>query len=89
MHAYQVRLVFFIWHACVKDFCFFIFTVVDVKLDPTRCAVSADGKKVRGETQKAPVALGAFGSILGLNIFTSGRFHWELEVGNQTGCGKK
>ncbi|XP_022073390.2 uncharacterized protein LOC110967939 [Acanthochromis polyacanthus] len=67
---------------------------VDVKLDPTtahQCLVlSANGKEVRDGGQKpkvpdTPERFDAFGSILGLNSFTSGKSYWEVEVTNKTG----
>ncbi|RVE60286.1 hypothetical protein OJAV_G00179400 [Oryzias javanicus] len=67
---------------------------VDVKLDPNtahkRLAVSEDGKEVRdsGEDQEisdSPSRFDLFGSVLGLNSFSSGRSYWEVEVGNKTG----
>ncbi|XP_054864026.1 uncharacterized protein LOC111576677 [Amphiprion ocellaris] len=67
---------------------------VDVKLNPTtahQCLIlSADGKKVRDGGQKpkvpdTPERFDAFGSILGLDGFTSGKSYWEVEVTNKTG----
>uniref|UniRef100_A0A3P8RMZ6 B30.2/SPRY domain-containing protein n=1 Tax=Amphiprion percula TaxID=161767 RepID=A0A3P8RMZ6_AMPPE len=67
---------------------------VDVKLDPTtahQCLIlSADGKKVTDGGQKpkvpdTPERFDAFGSILGLDGFTSGKSYWEVEVTNKTG----
>nr|XP_046235837.1 E3 ubiquitin-protein ligase TRIM39-like [Scatophagus argus] len=67
---------------------------VDVKLDPTsahQCLVlSPDGKEVKdgGQSQEVPDLPGRFdmfGSVLGLNSLTSGKFYWEVEVGNKTG----
>uniref|UniRef100_A0A3Q1FEK9 B30.2/SPRY domain-containing protein n=1 Tax=Acanthochromis polyacanthus TaxID=80966 RepID=A0A3Q1FEK9_9TELE len=67
---------------------------MDVKLDPTtahQCLVlSANGKEVRDGGQKpkvpdTPERFDAFGSILGLNSFTSGKSYWEVEVTNKTG----
>ncbi|XP_061566225.1 E3 ubiquitin-protein ligase TRIM39-like [Cololabis saira] len=67
---------------------------VDVKLDPStahqRLVVSEDGKEVKdgGEDQEvadAPDRFDLFGSVLGLNCFTSGRSYWEVEVNEKTG----
>lgn len=67
---------------------------MDVKLDPTtahQCLVlSPDGKKVSdgGQNPKvpdAPESFDMFGSILGLNMLTSGKSYWEVEVSNKTG----
>ncbi|XP_024120676.2 pyrin-like [Oryzias melastigma] len=67
---------------------------VDVKLDPNtahkRLALSEDGKEVgdSGEDQEisdSPGRFDLFGSVLGLNGFSSGRSYWEVEVGNKTG----
>uniref|UniRef100_A0A3B3IN52 Uncharacterized protein n=1 Tax=Oryzias latipes TaxID=8090 RepID=A0A3B3IN52_ORYLA len=66
----------------------------DVKLDPStahkRLVLSEDGKEVldSGEDQEisdSPGRFDLFGSVLGLNAFSSGRSYWEVEVGNKTG----
>ncbi|XP_017287538.1 E3 ubiquitin-protein ligase TRIM39-like [Kryptolebias marmoratus] len=67
---------------------------VDVKLDSAtahQCLVlSDDRKKVRDEGMKsklpdAPERFDMFGSVLGINIITSGKSYWEVEVNNKTG----
>ena len=67
---------------------------MDVKLDPAtahpRLVLSDDGKEVKDgqetpEVADAPERFDRFGSILGLNCFTSGKSYWEVEVGNKTG----
>lgn len=67
---------------------------MDVKLDSAtahQCLVlSDDRKKVRdgGMMPKfadAPGRFDIFGSVLGINIITSGKSYWEVEVGNKTG----
>ncbi|XP_034470875.1 E3 ubiquitin-protein ligase TRIM39-like [Hippoglossus hippoglossus] len=67
---------------------------VDVKLDPAtahqRLVLSDDGKEVKDgeedpEVDDAPERFDMFGSVLGLNGFTSGKSYWEVEVGNKTG----
>ncbi|XP_053272637.1 uncharacterized protein LOC128430562 [Pleuronectes platessa] len=67
---------------------------VDVKLDPAtahQCLVlSEDGKEVKDGQEDAGVddaseRFDMFGSVLGLNGFTSGRSYWEVEVGNKPG----
>lgn len=67
---------------------------MDVKLDPTtahqRLVVSQDGKEVKvgeenQEVQDTPERFDTFGSILGLNSFTSGRSYWEVDVSKKTG----
>lgn len=66
----------------------------DVKLDPStahkRLVLSEDGKEVldSGEDQEisdSPGRFDLFGSVLGLNAFSSGRSYWEVEVSNKTG----
>lgn len=70
------------------------FNLVDVKLDPLTAhaclVISPDGKTVRdgGENQNVPNTperFDMFSSILGLNVLTSGKAYWEVEVGNKTG----
>lgn len=67
---------------------------VDVKLDAAtahRCLVISDnGKKVRDggrnkEVEDTPERFDLFASILGLNMLTSGKAYWEVEVNNKTG----
>ncbi|XP_074479877.1 uncharacterized protein LOC141760720 isoform X4 [Sebastes fasciatus] len=68
---------------------------VDVKLDPAsahRCLVlSDDGKMVKDGGMRyqrvpdAPQMFDMFGSIVGLNRMTSGKFYWEVEVTKKTG----
>ncbi|XP_030286369.1 E3 ubiquitin-protein ligase TRIM39-like [Sparus aurata] len=67
---------------------------VDVKLDPTTAhsylVLSPDGKKVKDgdQDQNVPAAPGRFekfGSVLELNMLTSGKSYWEVEVSNKTG----
>ncbi|XP_051799753.1 E3 ubiquitin-protein ligase TRIM21-like isoform X2 [Acanthochromis polyacanthus] len=67
---------------------------VDVKLDPAtahrRLVVSKDGKQVKDGGEDQEVADGTerfdlFGSVLGLDSFTSGKSYWEVEVTNKTG----
>ncbi|KAM9425708.1 uncharacterized protein KZ484_012469 [Pholidichthys leucotaenia] len=67
---------------------------VDVKLDPNtahHCLIlSDDGKKVRDggpnpKQSNLPMRFDLFGSVLGLNRFTSGRSYWEVDVCNKTG----
>ncbi|XP_047194782.1 E3 ubiquitin-protein ligase TRIM39-like [Hippoglossus stenolepis] len=67
---------------------------VDVKLDPATAhrhlVLSDDGKEVKDgeedpEVDDAPERFDMFGSVLGLNGFTSGKSYWEVEVGNKTG----
>ncbi|XP_069375366.1 uncharacterized protein [Paralichthys olivaceus] len=67
---------------------------VDVKLDPTtahqRLVLSDDGKEVKDgeedrEVDESPERFDVFGSVLGLNSFTSGKSYWEVEVGDKAG----
>ncbi|XP_037614108.1 uncharacterized protein LOC119481348 isoform X2 [Sebastes umbrosus] len=68
---------------------------VDVKLDPAsahRCLVlSDDGKMVKDGGMRyqrvpdAPQMFDMFGSIVGLNRMTCGKFYWEVEVTKKTG----
>ena len=82
--TFLFSIVLFIFHS----------TAVDVKLDPTTAhsylVLSPDGKKVKDgdQDQNVPAAPGRFdkfGSVLGLNKFTSGKSYWEVEVSNKTG----
>uniref|UniRef100_A0A3B3CPX9 B30.2/SPRY domain-containing protein n=1 Tax=Oryzias melastigma TaxID=30732 RepID=A0A3B3CPX9_ORYME len=61
-------------------------STVDVKLDPNtahkRLALSEDRKE---EISDSSGRFDLFGSVLGLNGFSSGRSYWEVEVGNKTG----
>nr|XP_019961644.1 PREDICTED: uncharacterized protein LOC109641578 [Paralichthys olivaceus] len=67
---------------------------VDVKLDPTtahqRLVLSDDGKEVKDgeedrEVDESPERFDVFGSVLGLNSFTSGKSYWEVKVGDKAG----
>ncbi|KAF7229867.1 E3 ubiquitin-protein ligase TRIM21-like [Nothobranchius furzeri] len=67
---------------------------VDVKLDSStahQCLIlSEDKKKVRDGGMKpnlsnAPERFDTFGSVLGMNVITSGKSYWEVEVSNKTG----
>ncbi|XP_070849949.1 E3 ubiquitin-protein ligase TRIM21-like [Chaetodon trifascialis] len=67
---------------------------VDVRLDPTtahqRLFISDDGKEVKDrgedkEVDEAPERFDLYASILGLNMLTSGKSYWEVEVNNKTG----
>lgn len=70
------------------------FDSVDVKFDPLsahqRLIISPDGKSVRDgeENQKVPGAperFDTFASILGLNLLTSGKAYWEVDLQGKTG----
>lgn len=70
------------------------FDSVDVRFDPLsahqRLIVSPDGKTVRDgvEDQRVPSAperFDTFASILGLNLLTSGKAYWEVELHGKTG----
>uniref|UniRef100_A0A3B3DTB9 B30.2/SPRY domain-containing protein n=1 Tax=Oryzias melastigma TaxID=30732 RepID=A0A3B3DTB9_ORYME len=83
-----------LWVLLVRDSHHSLDSTVDVKLDPNtahkRLALSEDGKEVgdSGEDQEisdSPGRFDLFGSVLGLNGFSSGRSYWEVEVGNKTG----
>ncbi|XP_076581372.1 E3 ubiquitin-protein ligase TRIM21-like [Chaetodon auriga] len=67
---------------------------VDVRLDPTtahqRLVLSDDRKEVKDrgedkEVDEAPERFDLYASILGLNMLTSGKSYWEVEVNNKTG----
>lgn len=70
------------------------FDSVDVRFDPLsahrRLIISPDGKTVRDgeENQNVPSAaerFDTFASILGLNVLTSGKAYWEVDVRGKTG----
>lgn len=70
------------------------FDSVDVRFDPLsahrRLIISPDGKTVRdGEDDQnaasAPERFDTFASILGLNVVTSGKAYWEVDVRGKTG----
>lgn len=69
------------------------FDSVDVKFDPLsahrRLIISPDGKTVRDgeENQNVPSAaerFDTFASILGLDVLTSGKAYWEVDVRGKT-----
>uniref|UniRef100_A0A8C6KDP2 B30.2/SPRY domain-containing protein n=1 Tax=Nothobranchius furzeri TaxID=105023 RepID=A0A8C6KDP2_NOTFU len=77
----------------VSGNCYCLATV-DVKLDSStahQCLIlSEDKKKVRDGGMKpnlsnAPERFDTFGSVLGMNVITSGKSYWEVEVSNKTG----
>lgn len=70
------------------------FHLVDVKFDPfsahQRLIISPDGKTVRDgeENQKVPSTserFDTFASVLGLNLLTSGKAYWEVDLRDKTG----
>lgn len=69
-------------------------TAVDVKLDPATAypylVLSPDGKAVEyGEQDQnvpdSPERFDIHASIMGVNMLTSGKSYWEVEVSNKTG----
>jgi len=67
---------------------------VDVKLDSAtahQCLVLSDDLKTvkdggkKPKVPDTPESFDMFGSVLGLNSFTSGKSYWEVEVNNKPG----